>query len=375
MVTIMPKQQVLLIEPFFTGSHAEWAKAYAMHSTHNVTVLSLGGQHWKWRMHGGAVTLAKQFMANKKYHTTDIIIASDMLDLSTFLALTRSKTHHAKTVTYFHENQLTYPWSPNDADVSLKRDNHYQFINYKNALCSDGIAFNSSYHKKSFLQALPQFLQQFPDYKNLDTLKEIEAKTKVLYLGLELKRFNEYKINGTNNKAVLLWNHRWEYDKNPTDFFDALFWLNDQGVDFDLLLLGESFSKQPAVFERAKKRLSTKIKQYGYAPSFKQYAQYLWQADILPVTANQDFFGGSVVQAMYCNTYPILPKRLAYPEHIPKQFQQYHYYSTEKQLHKLLGYCVKNVAEIRKTKVQKYVQHYDWAYMAPIYDKYLADFF
>ena len=40
------------------------------------------GQFWKWRMHGGAVTLAKQFK-NKNYKP-DLILSTDMLDLSTF---------------------------------------------------------------------------------------------------------------------------------------------------------------------------------------------------------------------------------------------------------------------------------------------------
>ena len=37
-------------------------------------------------------------------------------------------------------------------------------------------------------------------------------------------------------------------------------------------------------------------------------------SDILPITSNQDFFGGSIIEAMYCETTPLLPKRLTYPE-------------------------------------------------------------
>ena len=109
-----------LIEPFYTGSHAAWAEGYAKFSRHNIEILSLSGNHWKWRMHGGAVTLADKFI--KSGAEPDIILASDMLDLSTFLALTRRQTSGIPAAVYFHENQICYPWSPDDQDVSKKQE-------------------------------------------------------------------------------------------------------------------------------------------------------------------------------------------------------------------------------------------------------------
>ena len=67
----------------------------------------------------------------------DLIISTDMLDLTTFLSLTRSKTADIPIVLYFHENQITYPWSSNDRDVMEKRDIHYGFINIASALAAD----------------------------------------------------------------------------------------------------------------------------------------------------------------------------------------------------------------------------------------------
>ena len=83
---------IVILEPFFTGSHAKWAQGYADHSEHHIDLLTLPGRHWKWRMHGGAISLARQFLA--KGWQPDLIIASDMVDLATFLALTRKKTFH-----------------------------------------------------------------------------------------------------------------------------------------------------------------------------------------------------------------------------------------------------------------------------------------
>ena len=133
--------KILILEPYFTGSHKQWALGYKKYSKHEVKILSMKGQFWKWRMHGGAVTLAKQFK-NKNYKP-DLILSTDMLDLSTFLALTKTK---ACSAIYFHENQLSYPWSPNDRDIIKQRDHHYSFINYVSALSADHVLFNSRFH-------------------------------------------------------------------------------------------------------------------------------------------------------------------------------------------------------------------------------------
>ena len=182
--------KILIIEPYFTGSHKQWAESYKRNSSHNIKILSLKGQFWKWRMHGGAITLAKMF--NAMDWLPDLIFATDMLDLNTFLSLTRNKSNGIPAAIYFHENQLSYPWSPSDRDIKNKRDSHYGFINYSSALAADKVFFNSEFHMKSFFNALIPFLKQFPDYQELDTVDVIKKKSEVLYLGMDLRRFYNY---------------------------------------------------------------------------------------------------------------------------------------------------------------------------------------
>ena len=134
---------ILLLEPYYTGSHAQWVEGYARHSTHQVEILKTNGCFWKWRMHGGAVTLAKKFV--KGGYRPDLLLTTDMLDLTTFLALTRDRTAAVPTAVYFHENQITYPWSPKDRDILANRDKHYGFINYATALAADAVFFNSQF--------------------------------------------------------------------------------------------------------------------------------------------------------------------------------------------------------------------------------------
>ena len=176
---------ITLIEPFFTGSHATWATKYAHFSAHEISILSLSGHYWKWRMHGGAVTLAERFL--KCDALPDLLLVTDMLDLTTFLALTRHKTARLPVAIYFHENQICYPWSSKDRDITHKRDQHYGFINYSSALAADVVVFNSRYHQEAFLDELPRFLKQFPEPNELPTVATIRSKSCVLPLGFDFQ--------------------------------------------------------------------------------------------------------------------------------------------------------------------------------------------
>jgi len=363
--------RILLVAPYFTGSHAAWARDYAQYSQHQIDILSLPGRFWKWRMHGGAVTLARKFLASAL--TPDLILVTDMLDLTTFLALTRRRTANIPTVIYFHENQLTYPWSPTDRDIAQKRDKHYVFINYPSALAADMVLFNSPYHQESFLAALAQLLNYFPDYKELDTAKQIREKSQVLALGLDLRHFDKFRPGQPHEKPLLLWGHRWEYDKGPEEFFKALTVLSDRGLDFELVVLGKNFSRQPDVFLAAKKTLADQIVQFGYAESFEDYARWLWQSDILPVTSNQDFFGASVIEAIYCNCFPLLPKRLAYPYLIPSAYHAQCFYDEFDDLVARLSEAIINIVQTRQFSLRPVVAQYDWQEQSKLYDAFFRD--
>ena len=200
--------KILLLEPYFTGSHKSWAEGYQSNSAHEIKIISLPGQFWKWRMHGGAITIAKEFLQSD-FHP-DLIIATDMLDLTTFLSLTRERTSHIPTVLYFHENQITYPWSITDRDVQEKRDVHYGFINLSSALAADHVLFNSQYHLDSFMSGGKKILKHFPDHQELDAIDQIQSKSQILYLGMDLVQFDAYektneglKVSATHNGYYL----------------------------------------------------------------------------------------------------------------------------------------------------------------------------
>ncbi len=368
--------RIVLIEPFFTGSHAAWAREYARCSRHRVDLLDLGGQHWKWRMHGGAVTLARRFLQVEE--RPDLLLATDMLDLTVFLALTRARTAGIPVALYFHENQIGYPWSARDRDVSGRPDLHYGFINYSSALAADWIFFNSDYHRRSFMDQLPAFLGQFPDHREPQNVALIRDKSTVLPLGIDLKGLDagaavEPAKASLGGAPLILWNHRWEHDKNPEDFFRALFVIHDRGLDFRLAILGESYGQRCPVFNQARRRLAPQVVHCGYVKDAVEYAGWLWRADILPVTSRHDFFGASLVQALYCGVYPLLPRRLSYPELVPVETYPEVFYTDFEDLVEKLAGAIREIGALRRRSFRHCVAGFDWGAMGPVYDEALEE--
>ena len=66
---------ILYVEPYYSGSHKSWIDQYSNVSSHSIKILSLPGNKWKWRIHGGAITLAEKL--NSKNFCLDLIICSD----------------------------------------------------------------------------------------------------------------------------------------------------------------------------------------------------------------------------------------------------------------------------------------------------------
>ncbi|MBN1564949.1 MAG: DUF3524 domain-containing protein [Anaerolineae bacterium] len=367
--------QILLLEPYDTGSHAVWLRGYQAHSAHEVRILSLEGQFWQWRMLGGAVTLADRFMALGTL--PDLIVASDMLDLTTFLALTRPLTAKLPVAIYFHENQLTYPIGPRQ-----KLQQHYAFINYASALAADALVFNSAFHRDAFFAELPRLLKHYPDHVPLHTVEPLRERSAILPVGLDLQRYDAYRPQAASNSAtcsggvrdrtpLIVWNHRWEYDKNPQAFFKALYALADEGLSFEVALVGENTRQNPTEFEEARERLGSRVVQYGYLDSFAEYARLLWQADLVVSTSKQDFFGISVVEAIYCGCWPLLADRLNFPALVPARWHPDTLFKSPAVLIRRLRARLTDPSPA-PPELRAHVAAFDWRRLAPQYDDAFA---
>lgn len=353
--------RIALLESYYGGSHKTWADGYQRFSRHDIELVTLPAQFWKWRMQGAAISFARLLDSKP-----DLILASSMIDLSIFRALTRDRLPAAPIAMYFHENQLSYPQS--------RRQNHgwrYGFINYVSALCADANYFNSPFHLEDFLAQLPRMLKHFADFNELQTIDEIRAKSSVLPLGMDLRRFDEHRVKPvTDEPPIILWNHRWEHDKDPATFIKSMITLADEGYEFKLAITGERFGEMPPAFLRAQSRLGDRIIQLGYVDSFADYARLLWRSDYAVSTAQQEFFGVSACEAIYCGCLPVLPDRLNYPNLLPEAFQGACLYQRDRLIAQLRHH-LESDDKLDTTALQQKIARFDWTFLAPQYDDQL----
>lgn len=360
--------RILWLDPFHGGSHAAVADGFARFSRHEVVVLPLsiaGG--WRWRMRGAAVTLARQVMARWPDRLPfDLIVATDMLDLATFLGLTRRLAAHLPTAIYFHENQLTYPLPP-----GRSRDLAFPWVNYTGALVAHAVLFNSAFHRDALLGALPGLIGRFHDHQERDLVEYIAARSHVLPPGIDLVRLDGPTAPGSHDPPVVLWNSRWEYDKNPQAFFNALLALAERGVPFRLIVAGEHIDPNAPEFVAVRERLASQTVWWGYAPDQERYRQLLHQADIVVSTAVQEFFGISFLEALYCGCLPLAPHRLSYPELLPASAHDAHLFASQDDLVAKLGALLANPAAFRHLDVRAVAAQYDWRVLVARYDDLL----
>jgi glycosyltransferase involved in cell wall biosynthesis len=256
---------VLLVESYFTGSHRAWAEGYAAHSSRAIHLVTHPGRHWRWRMQGAALTLAAEIDGHvAKYGRPDVLLVSDMVHMPALLGLARRSLAGVPVAVYFHENQLTYPL-PDDGRV----DHTYAMTNWLSMAAADLVIFNSEYHRRDLAAALPAFLAAFPDLPHSDSLDEVMGRSTVLPVGVDVPRFTDVRSADARHAGrapassggppVVLWNHRWEYDKDPDAFAAALHALADRGVDFRLSILGRNSDRPPPAFAQLRDRFGDRV--------------------------------------------------------------------------------------------------------------------
>ena len=312
---------ILLINPFHTGSHANWVNGLVKYlpeiRNDHLTSWTLPGKHWKWRMHGAGGHFAER--ARSVDWVPDLVITTDMMDVASFRGLLPAHWRKIPIVQYFHENQLTFPWSPNDPELKTGRNRTYEFMNIQSAAAADSIWFNSAYHRDVFIAAASSFLKGMPDHTAAYSPKKIHAKSRIVPLGIRDKPSPEQRRT-MNRPPVILWNHRWEYDKGPDAFFDKLNLLIQSGENFQLILCGEQFNAIPEAFQRIQDSHGARVIHSGFAESQAQYGELLRQSDLLIHLPLQEYFGLSVAEAMSSGVIPLLQRDQAYPEWVPDEF-------------------------------------------------------
>lgn len=306
------KLRVLVLEPYYGGSHKSFLTCLKK-LPFNFEFMTLPARKWKWRMRLSAPYYAgKLHRSGRRY---DRILCSTFVDVAAFRGLAPAWVREVPLLVYFHENQFAYPIHIDD-----ERDFHFALTNMTTALASDSLAFNSKYNLSSFLDGIKKLLKKSYDLKLDRHCETIRAKSRVIPPGIDFSVIDHEEDQNRDVAPVIVWNHRWEHDKNPDLFFKSLFRLDRRGTDFKLILLGESFREHPQIFSEARKRLSGKMLHSGYVKSKREYARLLKKGDLIVSTSQHEFFGISVMEAVRAGCRPLLPRRLSYPELFPDEY-------------------------------------------------------
>ncbi len=287
-------RRVLLLSAYRADSHAYWADW-----------LQREFDEFDWRIRGNPLSWLDALPAEKP----DLLLATSMVDLATLKGL-QPQLAEVPSLLYFHENQFAYPLSDDQV-----RSVEPAMVQVYAGLATDRLLFNSAFNRDSYLEGTAALLARMPDHVPHGIVDRLRRKSSVLPVGID-------PIEPAKDKdpKLIVWNHRWEYDKRPELFAEAMLGLADRGFEFRLALLGARGRNPVPALERLRSELPDRIVADGFVPK-DEYRSIVAKVGIVVSTAAHEFQGLSVLEAVSAGAIPVVPDALCYPEQYPEEFR------------------------------------------------------
>jgi glycosyltransferase involved in cell wall biosynthesis len=309
--------RILALEPYYGGSHRAVLDGLVHHVDAEWTLLTLPARKWKWRMRGAAMTMAEQALrlaaSAGDPRPFDLVFASTFVNLAEWRGLVGAELASVPAIVYFHENQLVYP-----NRHTAEWDFQFPLTNITSALSAELCVFNTAWNRDSFIAEIPGFIREFPDHHPQGVAERIAEKSAVLAPPFDSEVFDAHPpIRG--ERCRIIWPHRWEHDKNPEEFFEAVEDLAREGLDFEVAVAGQSFRETRETMRESALVLGDRLVHCDEPETRVDYARLLASADVAVSTATNEFFGIAMIEACYAGCSPLVPDRLAYPELYPAQ--------------------------------------------------------
>ncbi len=360
--------RVVLVEPYYGGSHRQWADGLVAHSRHEIHLVTHDAAYWRWRLRGSALTLAEAVARVVAEHgPPDVLLVSDMVHLPALLGFLRRDLGDPAVALYLHENQLTHPVGPRD-----RPDESLAIANWLSMAVADRVLVNSEAQMADLRRALPVLLGRALDHGHGHRLDEVLARSQVLPVGVDLEGIAA-DGHPPPDEPVVVWNHRWDVEKRPGRLFNALHRLADEGVAFRLALAGENLRVDPQEFDAIRQRLGDRVVHVG--PLDRDgYHRLLAASDVTVSTAEHETFGIAAVEAMAAGCVPLLPKRLSYPEIVPERWHEAVLYG-DGELRDRLRIVLTGLPAARAAVdgLADAMQRHAWPNVAPTYDAVIDD--
>lgn len=309
--------KILLLSAYDADSHQYWRSSLVnQFPEFEWECMTLPARYFSWRIRGNSMSWAFGPDSEILHQSFDLIIATSMTDLASLRGFIPSLAQ-IPTLLYFHENQFAYPVSQK-ANKSIEP----QMVNLYSALSADYIAFNSDYNRETFLEGVTHLLKRLPDYIPTDIPDLLRQKSEVLEVPLVAECYQSHEQHSSlSNTLEVIWNHRWEYDKGPDKLLNAMDSIlhNDPSILFHIV--GQQFRNIPEAFNLIKQNHTANIKSWGYVTSHQEYRALLRTTDVVLSTAEHDYQGIAVLEAVASGAIPALPDRLAYKELFAKEYR------------------------------------------------------
>jgi len=302
----MKKPDIWLLSAYRADSHAAWAD-WLIDNFPQIEWqrLELPGRYFSWRIRGNPLSWLDTLPVNQP----DLIIATSMVDLATIKGL-HPRLARVPAYYYFHENQFAYPVSEHQTQ-SIEP----QMVQLYGALTAEKLLFNSNYNRDTFLDGVDNLLKQMPDAIPTGIRQKLQSKCEIYPVPFEPIAPASEKDN-----KLIIWNHRWEYDKAPEIFANAMLELAERGVDFKLALLGARPSQTPDMLTLLRKKLKDRIIADDKV-DIDTYRHLLGKASIAVSTSLHEFQGLSILEAASSGAIPLVPDALCYPEQYTEQYR------------------------------------------------------
>ena len=355
--------RVVLVEPYYGGSHKAWADGLVAHSGHEIHLVTHDAAYWRWRLRGSALTLAEDVLRVVADHgPPDVLLVSDMVHLAALLGFLRRDLDDPAVALYLHENQLTHPVGPRD-----RRDEGLALANWLSLAVADRVFVNSEAQLADLRVALPVLLGRALDHGHGHRLEAVLARCQVLSVGVDLAAIAP-DGHPPPEAPLILWNHRWDHEKRPDRLFSVLHGLADDGVAFRLALAGENLRVDPQEFDQIRGRLGERVVHVGRM-GLDGYTRLLAASDVTVSTAEHETFGVAAVEAMAAGCVPLLPNRLSYPEIVPERWHRAVLYEGA-DLADRLRMVLTDLPGSRERVdgLAGAMRRFDWTVMAPRYD-------
>jgi len=295
-----------LLSAYRAESHGRWADwLISTFAELDWQRLELPGRHFSWRIRGNPLS----WLDDLPGQTPELIVVTSMVDLATLKGL-HPRLAGVRCVVYFHENQFAYPRS--DAQTTSVEA---QMVQLYAALAADRVLFNSEYNRRSFIDGIDALLARMPDHVPSDVSRRIADKSGIVPVPIEPISPPE-----TQHPKLLVWNHRWEYDKRPDLFADAMIALAGRDVEFRLALLGQRHRNTPTALVRLREALPDLIVADGALPA-AEYRAVLGRAGIAVSAAIHEFQGLGMLEAASAGCAPLVPDAVCYPEIYPAEYR------------------------------------------------------